>query len=80
MQRLGAPHHGEGGDETNQAKAMVAVQMGDEDVVQPSRLQRHPTEPDLAALAAVDHERLVAELQYLTGRGVLKRRQGASAT
>ena len=80
MQGLRASHHAEGGDESYQTEAMVAVQVRNEDVVQTGCTQRHPAEPDLATLAAVNHERLVAELQHLASRGVLERGQSTAAT
>ena len=80
MQRLGSAHHTERGYQSYQSEAVVTVQMGDEHAIQPCRLQHHATKPYLATLAAVNHERLVAKLQHLTGRGVLKRGQSAAAT
>ena len=80
MQRLRTPHHTEGGDEADQSEAMVAVQVGDEDVIQPRRTECHTPEPNLTALAAINHERLVAEFQHLTGGGVLECGQGTAAT
>lgn len=68
MQRLSSAHHPECRDQTYQTEAMIAVQVRDKHIVQPAGLQRHAPKPDLAALTAVDHKRLVTQLQHLAGR------------
>ena len=79
MQGLRSAHHAKGGDETYQSEAMIAMKMGDEDVVQSGCFQCHPAEPYLTPFAAIDHERLVTQLEHLTSRRVLECGQGAAA-
>ncbi len=80
MQRLGPSEHIEGGEQTEQTKAVVAVEVGYEDGIQARCLEVHLPHRQLDAFAAVDKELLVAQLKYLSGRRVLKSRQRASRT
>jgi hypothetical protein len=44
---------------------MVAMQVGDEDIVQTGRPYAQPRNMQLGSLAAVDQKRLIAQVQYL---------------
>ena len=59
---------------------MVAMQVADEDVIQPRELEFHAPHFKLGALAAVNHEQVVANVQHLARRQVLKTRRCRSAS
>ena len=52
----GASQQTECGQQADEAEAVVAVQVGDEDMVQAGKFQARTSELGLAAFAAVDHE------------------------
>ena len=55
---------------------MVAVEVRDEDVVQPAELQLGAAELYLCAFAAVNHEQFFADVEHLRGRLMAGSRQG----
>ena len=80
VHRLRAFEHRERRQQTYQAETMVSVQMGDEDVIQSSRPQTQFLHRQQHSFAAVDQERLVAQIQPLPGRGSGLGRLGTAAT
>jgi hypothetical protein len=68
-----------GTDNPNDAKAVVAMQMRDEDVPQPLERDARTAQLDLRTLATVYHEQLATTLHDLHGREVVQRRQCAAA-
>lgn len=59
---------------------MVAVEMRDKHMVETRKFQPHAPELQLRALAAVNHEELVAEVHHLARRLVASRRRGRTAS
>ena len=51
----GTAEHSQGGDKAGKPETMVAVQVGDKDMVQPAEFDMHPAHLDLGAFAAIDH-------------------------
>ena len=81
MQRGDAPHEAHAGKETWQAEAVVAMAVGDEDVVDLAKFQLICfEEKDLRGLAAVQHEELFMDVQDLRGREMAQRWEGGAAT
>ena len=68
MHGLRTFEHTECCQQTNQAKAVVPMQMGDEDIIQAGRMNAQFLHRQHYALAAVDEERLIAQLDQLSRR------------
>ena len=75
----GATQQAEGGDESEQPEAVVAVEVGDEDVVEPRELQPTLAQLQLGTLATIYHEKLVAHVEHLRGGIVARGGQGRPA-
>ena len=81
MQRGDATHETHAGKEAGQAEAVVAMAMGDEDMVDLAKFQLICfKEKDLRGLAAVQHEELFVDVQDLRGREMAQRGEGGAAT
>ena len=78
MQRLSTVHHAKGRDQTNKAKTMIAMQMRDENRIQTRRLHPQLAHCDLHTLATIDKKGLVAQLNNLPRRRVLKGRHSTT--
>ena len=68
MHRLRTFEHTECCQQTDQAKAVVPMQMGDEDIIQAGRMNAQFLHRQHYTLAAVDEERLIAQLDQLSRR------------
>ena len=80
MHRLGAFEHRQRRQQPHQSETMVAVQMGDEDVVQPAGTDAEALHSQQHALTAIDEEELVAQFDQLPrGRGRLRRLRTTAA-
>ena len=80
MQRGDASHEAHGGEEAWQAEAVVAVAMGDEDMVELAEFQLiRLKEKDLRGLATVQHEELFMDVQDLRGREMARCGEGGAA-
>ncbi len=81
MEGHGAPLvlKGECGKQSREPQAVVAVEMGDEYVVQARELEPLAAHGELSPLAAVDHHQRAAVVNYLAGRQMAQRRRSASA-
>lgn len=80
MKLGGAAKEVEGGNQANEAKAMVAVEMGDEYVVEARKLEAGLAESQLGAFGTVDQEELVAHIDHLRRGQVFGRGECATAT
>ena len=80
MHGLRATEHAQGREQAYQTEAVVAVQVRDEDIVQPRRPCPEPLHGNLHTLATVNHKRLVAQIQYLPRWRVRHRRLRTTAT
>ena len=68
MHRLGAFEHAEGRQQSDESEAVVAVQMGDEDVIEPRCMNTEFLQRQHYSFSAIHQERLIAQLHQL-GRG-----------
>ncbi|OAV68668.1 hypothetical protein Barb6_02089 [Bacteroidales bacterium Barb6] len=75
-----SPQHAERGNQTGQTETVVAVQMGDKDMIQPAELHPHVTHLQLGSLAAVYHIQFVAQVDNLGRREMAGGRQSRAAT
>ena len=66
----GASQHAERGYHANKTEAVVAMEVGDEDVVEPRELQLASTQLHLGAFATIYHEEFVAHVEHLR-RGIV---------
>ena len=71
--------HAQGGDQAGKPEAMIAMQVGDENVIQSAEFDAHTAHLHLRALSAVDHIQFVAQVDDLRCRQMASRRQGGSA-
>lgn len=76
----GTFQHAEGRNQSHQAEAVVAVEVRNEDVVQPAELQFGAAELHLCPFAAVNHEQLLADVKHLRGRLMAGSGQGRTAS
>ena len=67
MQIRRTPQQVEGGNQSPQSKAMVAVQVGDEDMVQARELQAGFPKLELRPFATINHEKFVPHVEHLRG-------------
>ena len=65
VQGGGAPQEGKGGDESDEPEAVVAVQVGDEDVVDAGEFEPAAAQLHLDAFGAVDHEEFLTDVDDL---------------
>ena len=72
--------HAERGNQSHEPEAMVAVEVRDEDVVQPAELQLGAAELHLCAFAAVNHEQFLADVEHLRGGLMAGSGQGRTAS
>ena len=70
---------GKSGQQTGQAEEVVAVEMGYEDMGEARKLEPLTHHLELRALAAIDHEQSIAEVDDLTRRHMADRRRGRAA-
>ena len=68
MHRLRTLEHTQRRQQTDQTETMVPMQMGDEDVIQTGRMNAQFLHRQHYALAAIDEERLIAQLDQLPRR------------
>ena len=68
MHGLRTFEHAECCQQTDQAKAVVPMQMGDEDIIQAGRMNAQFLHRQHYTLAAVDEERLITQLHQLSRR------------
>ena len=74
-----APQQRQGRNQADKPETVVAVQMTQEDVPQPGKLQVHAAKLDLRPLAAIDHKQIVTQIEHLSTRVVTQGRQGRPA-
>ena len=65
MHGLRARGHSESGKQSDEPEAVVAMEVRNEDIVQPCRARAETRHGDLDAFAAVNHERLVTQFKDL---------------
>jgi hypothetical protein len=80
MQRLCPSHHIERGNESDESEAMVTVKMRDKNRIETGSLEVHLPHRQLDTLATIDEKRLVAQVENLSGRRILKRGQGTTCS
>lgn len=78
MQRGRPTQHTERGNHADEAKAMVAMKMGDKDTAYACEMDAGAAQLYLRALTAVDHKHLLAYLHHLRRGIVMERRQRAA--
>ena len=69
VHRLRPFEHAERGKQTDESEAMITMQMGYEDVIQPPGVNSESLHRQQYSFAAIDEERLIAQLDQLPGRG-----------
>ncbi len=57
--------HAEGGNESHESETVVAMEVGDEDVVEAFELESQATKLDLRTLSAVNHEEFLTDIDHL---------------
>lgn len=62
------PQKIEGGDQTKETEAVVAMKMGDEYMAQAGKFESGPTHLELGSLATIYHKEFVAHVEHLRGR------------
>lgn len=70
-----AAQHAECGKQADEAKTMVAVEMGNKDMVQAGKLQARTSKLKLSTFAAINHEQLFAYVHHLRTWVMLHRGQ-----
>ena len=69
VHRLCPFEHAERGEQTDEPEAMITMQMGYEDVIQPPGVYSESLHRQQYSFAAIDEEGLIAQLDQLPGRG-----------
>ena len=69
VHRLRPFEHAERGEQTDESEAMITMQMGYEDVIQPPGVYTESLHRQQYSFAAIDEEGLIAQLDQLPGRG-----------
>ena len=72
MERSSTPQKPEGGNHPNESEAMVAMQMGDEDMAQLRETNPTTAKLHLGTLGTVEHQHLVTHLHNLRRRIMTK--------
>jgi hypothetical protein len=80
MQRLGAPQQVHRRDKPDEPIKMVTVQMADKDIFNALKMDMHPPERNLGALATVEQEKLFAMVEQLSRRVTFRGRGSRTAT